>query len=126
MPVEKRETIAVDFDGVIHAYSKGWHDGTIYDVPIAGAREAMAKLSALFYILIYSTRNYDRVIDGEQQENQVAEMEAWLEKYHIPYDEIHTQSGKPVCKLFVDDNAYRFEGDWETSLGEIRNHVFNR
>ncbi|MHA2279942.1 MAG: hypothetical protein ACXAC5_03575 [Promethearchaeota archaeon] len=123
MPVEKRETIAIDFDGVIHAYSKGWHDGTIYDIPVAGAREAMARLSALFYILIYSTRNYDRMINGDHQENQVAEMEAWLKKHHISYDEIHTQPGKPMCKLFVDDNAYRFEGNWESSWKDVKEMV---
>ena len=31
---EDKNTIAVDFDGVIYTGSKGFYDGTIYDVPI--------------------------------------------------------------------------------------------
>ena len=33
---EEKNIIAIDFDGVIHKNSKGFHDGTIYDEPIEG------------------------------------------------------------------------------------------
>jgi len=36
--------IAVDFDGVIHKYSKGWHNGQIYDGPVPGCYDAMCLL----------------------------------------------------------------------------------
>lgn len=106
-------TIAVDFDGVIHKYSKGWSDGSIYDEPIDGCREALLKLAKTHRIVIFSTRNYDRVVDGESQPNQVAEMKYWLAKHNIPYDAIYTEPNKPICKIFIDDNAFRFEGNWE-------------
>ena len=114
-----KPTIAVDFDGVIHGYHQGWIDGSIYDEPIAGCREALKKLSEKYYILIFSTRNYDRVIRGEMQRNQVVGMKFWLDKHRIPYDEIHTEPTKPICKLFIDDNAYRFEGNWEQCLKDV-------
>lgn len=44
MTTAKTQTVAVDFDGVIHAYSKGWYDGTIYDPPVPGALEALRNL----------------------------------------------------------------------------------
>ena len=48
--------VGVDFDGVIHANSKGFYDGTVYDEPIPGAREALAKLSERFVIIVYSAK----------------------------------------------------------------------
>jgi len=114
-----KPTIAIDFDGVIHRYSKGWNDGSIYDEPIPGCREAMQSLSEKYHIIIFSTRNYNRVINGKCQLNQVEEMKAWLDKHNIVYNGIHTQPTKPLCKLFVDDNAYRFEGDWQQCLKDV-------
>ena len=35
------KNICVDFDGVIHKNSKGFHDGTIYDDPVEGTKEAL-------------------------------------------------------------------------------------
>lgn len=55
-------TIAVDFDGVIHAYSRGWHDGTIYDAPILGAVEALHRLMARYSVFIHTTREPEAVM----------------------------------------------------------------
>lgn len=114
-----KPTIAVDFDGVIHRYSKGWKDGTIYDPPILGCKEALGLLSHDYRIIIYSTRNYDRVINGEVQRNQVEEVRQYLDEHRIPYDEIYTGLSKPICKFFIDDNAVRFEGNWLKTLSFV-------
>jgi hypothetical protein len=116
-----KKTLAIDFDGVLHGYSKGWQGGKIYDDPIPGAKAGMQKLmDAGYELVIFSTRNYDRFgVDGDLQANQVNEMTAWLDEHDIPYHRIHTEPGKPLCKLFVDDNAYRFEGDWAKAVKDI-------
>ena len=38
--------IAIDFDGVIHTFDKGFHDGTCYGDPIKGAEEALKKITS--------------------------------------------------------------------------------
>lgn len=113
-------TIAVDFDGVLHGYSRKWADGSIYDGPKPGAAAAMQRLLDLgLETVIYSTRCYDRTERGEFQPHQREQVAAWLERHQIPYTRIHDQPGKPLCVLFIDDNAYRFHGDWDKELPSI-------
>lgn len=116
---KEKPTIAVDFDGVIHEYSQGWKDGSIYDIPKKGVKEALERLSKKYKIVIFSTRNHDRTIKGEMQKNQIKEMSDWLDKHEIPFDAIHTNCGKPIAKLYIDDNAYRFQGNWGKAVHDI-------
>ena len=48
---DEKNQIGVDFDGVIHSNSLGFHDGTIYDEPIEGSREALERLSKNYKII---------------------------------------------------------------------------
>jgi phosphoglycolate phosphatase-like HAD superfamily hydrolase len=53
-----RPRLLVDFDGVIHRYSRGWWDGSAYDEPMPGALETLADLEAVGYeIVVFSTRH---------------------------------------------------------------------
>jgi hypothetical protein len=49
-------TVGVDFDGPIHAYSKGWHDGTVYDVPTDGAFDALRELMRSEAVFVLTSR----------------------------------------------------------------------
>lgn len=56
-------TIAVDFDGVIHAYSRGWQDGSIYDPPIPGALDALYELMRQDSVFVFTTRDPEQVTE---------------------------------------------------------------
>lgn len=112
--------IAVDFDGVIHQSSKGWADGTIYDPPMEGCKEAMEKFLSLGYeVIIFSTRCQSRMVDGNREPGQVLEVEEYLKKHQIPYSSIWTESAKPLVHVFLDDKAVRF-ADWKDAEKKIR------
>lgn len=52
------KTIAIDFDGVIHKYSKGWQDGSIYDGPTVNCFHCINTLLKQGYsVFIFSTRS---------------------------------------------------------------------
>lgn len=99
-----RPTILVDFDGVVHGYSQGWADGTAYDPPIEGAKEALEKLEELGYtVVIFSTRDRDDIRE-------------WLGKYDFePYD-VTNEKRKAVC--LIDDRAIRFH-NWGEALDQV-------
>lgn len=118
-----KRTIAVDFDGVLHGYSKGWQNGEIYDEPKAGAAKGMRALKQLgFHLVIYSTRNRDRIVDGKEQKGMAQQVREYLDQHEIPYDQIWTKPEKPLCIAFIDDNAIHFE-NWPQALGDTIKHV---
>ena len=107
--------IAVDFDGVIHKYSKGWHDGTIYDGPMEGCYDAMCLLRERGHkLIIYSSRAFSRLGHSHQRDA----MKSWLRIHKIPYDKIATE-GKPPAHVYLDDRALRFIGDWEQTFIDL-------
>lgn len=60
----RRQTVAIDFDGVIHAYSRGWQpDGSIYDEPVEGAFPGIAQLMEEYNVFIFSSRNPEQIQD---------------------------------------------------------------
>lgn len=55
------QTVAVDFDGVIHSYSRGWQDGKIYDVPMPGAIDGLHWLMERYAVFILTSRDVVQV-----------------------------------------------------------------
>jgi hypothetical protein len=114
-------TICVDFDGVIHAYTRGWHDGTIYDPPLPGAFEGLHALMQHAAVVIHTTRDAQQVAD-------------WLFErgdFNITWE----QAGTPICEFwndqtrllvtsrklpavaYLDDRAVRFTS-WRHAVDE--------
>lgn len=110
-------TIAIDFDGVIHAYSQGYQDGSIYDMPVPGAIEALKFLMSKYCVFIFTARDVNEVIP-------------WLESYGFKTDR---DNGSPTWEtegillvtnrklpalIYVDDRGLRFYS-WETAVSQI-------
>jgi hypothetical protein len=96
--------LLVDFDGVIHRYSRGWADGTAYDSPMPGAREALARLTGMGYeVVIFSTRDKTQI-------------SAWLKQHGFPYYLI-TNKKLPATAI-IDDRAIHHV-DWAGSIAEL-------
>ena len=123
------KTVAVDFDGVIHGYSKGWANGTIYDPPTPGALKALRELMTQYAVFIFTSRDASQV-------------RAWLEQYLFKTAEDDGQtfwnrhgvllvtSRKLPAAVYIDDRAIRFT-DWTQALADLksledRESVWNR
>lgn len=93
-----RKTLCIDFDGVIHRYSKGYHDKTAYDIPMEGAYESLFKLKSQGYrIVIFTARDTTEVVE-------------WLQKHWrgTPLEGLEVTNVKIPALAYVDDRAIRF------------------
>jgi hypothetical protein len=111
------DTIALDFDGVIHAYTRGWADGSIYDPPVPGALEGIRALMAEHPVFIFTTRD-------------VSQVASWLLErgfsVRVGYDgpfwnetgRLLVTNRKLAATAYIDDRAIRFS-TWHQALAAV-------
>jgi hypothetical protein len=118
---EESNTVAVDFDGVIHSHELGFHDGTIYGTPIEGSLEALKTLASKYKIVLYTAKaKADRpLINGK---TGIELIWIWLAKYNMDSYISEVTAEKPRAICYVDDKAIRFL-NWEQSLKDIALHT---
>lgn len=98
-----KQTIILDFDGVIHSSVHPWVSVVIIpDAPTMGAKESIAKLREKYNVVVVSSRC--STLAGLQA------VKNWLDFWEIEVDGV--QSEKPPHIVVVDDRALRFRGDW--------------
>jgi len=116
--LQKRENnnqIAIDFDGVIHKNSLGFHDGTVYDEPIQGSLEAVKSLVERGYeVVIFTCKaKPDRpLVNGKTGAELVWE---WLEKNNFSEYIKKVTSEKPRAVAYIDDKGIKFT-NWKQTL----------
>lgn len=119
MKLKRGHAVAFDFDGVIHKYSEGWKDGSIYDEPNMNVVDFMAILMKMgIPVFILSTRDPDQI-------------NMWWRKQHFPISSIVMDDDQKFWKrtdivgitktklpaqLYIDDRAYNYHGQ---SVGEM-------
>ena len=112
---ENSKQIAIDFDGVIHRNSKGFHDGTVYDEPVDGAFEAIKELHSKGYDIVIFTAKAkpDRPLVNEK--TGAGLIWEWLEKHQMSSYIKQVTSEKPRAIAYIDDRGIRFT-NWEDTL----------
>jgi len=117
--LDSDKTIAIDLDGVIHSYDKGWQDGSIYGIPISGTEEALKRLKSRFKrIIIFTcrTRKDQPLIHGKSQIDLIWE---WLKKYELDKYISQITSEKPMASFYIDDHGIKFNS-WQQTLRDIK------
>lgn len=115
------KNLAIDFDGVIHDFSKGYHDGTCYGDPIKGSLEAIKRLSIDYNIIIFTAKAKPSrpLVNGKTGTELVQE---WLEKHNVMQYITEITAEKPRSQIYIDDKGYHFK-DWDETLEHIRNNL---
>lgn len=113
------KNLSIDFDGVLHTFDKGYHDGTCYGEPIHGSLDSIRELSKKYKIIIFTAKAKPNrpLVNGKNGTELVWE---WLEKYKIADCISEVTSEKPRSFLYIDDKGYRFE-NWNDTINFIGN-----
>lgn len=121
------KTIAIDFDGVVHSYEKGWHDGTVYGDAVEGAFSAIKALMDKGYcVYIFSCRDANQIVrwiqdrTGELHDEPInyifkcQKIRFWVKTWNKP-GVLGVTNRKLPAEAYIDDRGIRFEG-WEEVL----------
>ena len=120
-------TVAVDFDGVIHTYDKGWQDGSIYGEPVPGALDAIEALMERHAVAIFTTRDTGQVRDwlaGHGFDDIWTDL-AWEPPFWNERGALLVTNRKPAAIAYIDDRGIRF-ADWGQALADLERHEGQR
>ena len=111
--------ICLDFDGVIHKNSKGFHDGTIYDDPIEGALDSIEELSYDFDLIIHTCKANPKrpLVNGK---TGIELVWGWLKKHNVSQYIKEVTYIKPNAICYVDDKGIKFN-NWDSYFVSKKN-----
>lgn len=127
-------TVAVDFDGVIHKYSRGWQHGVIYDEPVDGAIEAVREIMTVEPVFVFTARD------------DLDDVARWLSERGIPtittgewkrlhggnhptfwgsQDVVLVTNRKLPARVYLDDRAVKFDptAGWDQAMKDMEFEV---
>ncbi len=113
LKLNKGHAVCFDFDGVIHKYSKGWQDGSIYDDYNKNVLDLMLFLQKSgIPIFICSTREPYQIISWWNKQG------FWCEAVRVNDNEtfwketnlIGVTNRKLPAQMYIDDRAYKYTG----------------
>lgn len=113
LKLEKGKAVCFDFDGVIHKYSKGWQDGSIYDEYNKDVLDLMLFLQKVgIPVFICSTREPIQIISWWNEQGFWCDALGILNNatFWDDLDFIGVTNRKLPAQLYIDDRAYKYTG----------------
>lgn len=113
-------TICIDFDGVIHRYSRGWNGGAIYDPPVEGAIEALHALLAAGPVAVFTARQDLKAVATWLRDHGIfARIDLGDVHFWNSRDALLVTNRKLPAQVYVDDRGVTFK-HWEQTLSVMR------
>lgn len=111
-------TIVFDFDGVIHKYSEGWKDGSIYDEPNMEAIKAIKHIQSFGYsVAIVSTRKPKDILRWCRRKNLfVCDLIPDYEIFWNNTKSVGITNRKIAALAYVDDRAVMYNNESHNDL----------
>ena len=112
------KNIAIDFDGVVHNFDKGFHDGTCYGEPLDGSLDALKTLSSDYNIIIFTAKAKPNrpLVNGKTGTELVKD---WLKKHNVLQYVKEVTAEKPRAMIYIDDKGYYFT-NWSDTLKDLK------
>lgn len=105
---KKKNTLAIDFDGVIHSYTSKWTGDEPKDPPMPGVSAALeALVNKGWRLVILSTRKPEFI-------------RPYLEKYGLSEYISDITNIKIPAKIYIDDRGYQFK-NWSDTIAHVEN-----
>lgn len=114
-------TIAVDFDGVIHSYERGWQDGSVYGDFVPGAVAGLSRLMSRYAVFIHTSRRPRQAARWIERQSgygiecttRVPRSGFWNQRGYL----LVTRRKLPAI-AYIDDRAIRFTS-WDQALADL-------
>ena len=121
--------LCLDFDGVIHSYTSGWHGATeIPDLPTPGAMQFLVDAVEEFDVQVFSSRS--------NEPGGLEAMRDWLQERlnesiradvaYRTYTALKWPLAKPPAMITIDDRAIQFTGEWPSIKTLLKFQPWNK